>query len=459
MANIQKPVVFGELLKKHGMEVLNLMQTYKAVDDKGRYLHWHEFKRRVPSGVNKEAAWAAVKIARASVIKSLELHSECGSPFQLHITDFCHTVIHDIEQVNARLGGQSAPSSGHGENNKYLVDSLMMEEAISSAQLEGAATTRKVAKEMLVKERPPQNDDERMILNNYLLMKHAKFNKDQPLTVELICEFHRIATMGVKDEEVNPGQIRDSDDIFVGGTDGEVAHQPPKAELLIERMEALCNFANELHDGKDGRFFIHPVVKSIILHFMIGYEHPFRDGNGRTARCLFYWFMLKSGYWSFEYISISALLKEAPVQYGQSYLFTETDSFDLTYFIIYQLRIIERAVSEFIEYFESKKKEFYELMHWLDERGISKTLNYRQGHLLKKVVRNPGRIFTSKELTHDYDVSENTARKDLEKLASMKALAKIQEGKSFLYVARSDAAENLKKVKVDVRTLPKAVKL
>ncbi|MBJ2345532.1 MULTISPECIES: Fic family protein [Pseudomonas] len=459
MSGIQKPTDFGVLLKKHGVDVFELMSTYKAVDDKGRYLHWHEFKRRVPAGINKEAAWAAVKIARASGNKALDLNSECGQPFQLHITDFCHTVIHDIEQLNARLGGQAAPSSGHGENNKYLVDSLMMEEAISSAQLEGAATTRKVAKEMLVKELPPQNDDERMILNNYLLMKHAKFNKDEALSLELICEFHKIATVGVKDDEVNPGQVRDDDDIFVGGRDGEVAHQPPKAELLLDRIEALCNFANELHDGKDGRYFIHPVVKAIILHFMIGYEHPFRDGNGRTARCLFYWYMLKSGYWPFEYISISALLKEAPIQYGQSYLFTETDSFDLTYFVIYQLRIIERAINEFIEYFEAKKREFYELMHWLDERGISKRLNYRQGHLLKKVVRNPGRVFTAKELTHDYDVSENTARKDLEKLAEMKALAKIQEGKGYLYVSRSDAAENLKKVKVDLKDLLKVTTL
>ncbi|MNP20187.1 Fic/DOC family protein [compost metagenome] len=229
--------------------------------------------------------------------------------------------------------------------------------------------------------------------------------------------------------------------------------------MLLDRLEALCTFANEQHDGQDGRGFIHPVVKAIILHFMIGYEHPFVDGNGRTARCLFYWFMLKSGYWAFEYISISALLKEAPIQYGESYLFTETDSFDLTYFVIYQLRIIERAINQFIDYFESKKREFYELMEWLDVTGISKELNYRQGHLLKKIVRDPGRIFTAKELTHDYDVSDGTARSDLEKLVKMKALAKIKEGKSYLYVSRNDAVENLRRSKVDLKHVIKIKKL
>lgn len=453
MAKILKPKPFRVLLKEHAQVVFDLLADFKAVDSKGRYLHWHEFSRRVKSGINKEAAWAAVKIARSSGLKDLSLFSEDQQPFKLYMTDYCHKVIHDIEQLSGRLGGVAGSSAGHGQNTKYLVDSLMMEEAISSAQLEGAATTRKAAKEMLVKEREPQNDDERMILNNYLLMRHAKYNKDQPLSLELICEFHMIATLGVKDEEVTPGRFRETDDIFVGGRDDEVAHQPPKADLLLDRLENLCAFANEAHDGQDGRLFIHPVIKAVILHFMIGYEHPFRDGNGRTARCLFYWFMLKSGYWAFEYISISALLKQAPVQYGESYLFTENDDFDMTYFVLYQLKIIERAVAEFIQYFESKRREFYELMSWLDECGISKTLNYRQGHMLKKIIRNPGRIFISKELIHDYDISENTARKDLEGLVDLKALAKIKEGKSFLYVARSDAAENLRRGNVDLKTI------
>jgi Fic family protein len=456
---ILKPKPFSELLSSLSSDVFELMGTYQAVDSKGRYLHWHEFVRRVGKNVNKEAAWAAVKFARSSGQKNLSLVSESDSPFKIYMTDYAFKVIHDIEQLSGRLGGVAGSSTGHGQNTKYLVDSLMMEEAISSAQLEGASTTRKVAKEMLVKERTPKNDDERMIFNNYMLMRHAKYNKDEPLTLDLMCEFHKIATMGVKDEEVNPGQFRELDDIFVGGRDGEVAHQPPQAEILIDRLEKLCAFANEAHDGGHGRLFIHPVVKSIILHFMIGYEHPFRDGNGRTARCLFYWFMLKSGYWAFEYISISALLKQAPVQYGESYLFTETDDFDLTYFILYQLKIIERAVSEFIKYYEDKKREFYDLMDWLDKCGISKTLNYRQGDLLKKIIRNPGRIFISKELLHDYDVSENTARKDLEGLVELKALAKIKEGKSYLYVARSDAADNLKRGNLDLKVLIRKTQL
>ncbi|MGE1153208.1 Fic family protein [Pseudomonas kitaguniensis] len=444
MAKIHKPTDFGVLLKQHGLKIFELANTYKAVDDKGRYLHWDEFRRHPAPGVNKEAAWAATKMSRSYGSKTLELRSECDNPFLLYMTDFCSAVIHGIELVASRLGGESASSHKQRDDNKYLVDSLMMEEAISSAQLEGAATTREIAKDMLAKERAPQNDDERMILNNYQLMKSAKYNKGERLSIDLICEFHSIATAGINEENVHPGQVRDADDIFVGGAGDEVIHQPPQAALLPARLEALCLFANDRHDGQDGRAFIHPVVKAIILHFMIGYEHPFRDGNGRTARCLFYWFMLKSGYGSFEYISISTLLKQAPVQYARSYVYTETDSFDLTYFVIYQLRIIERAINEFMDYFEYKREEAEALVVWLDALRIKDDFNYRQAHFLKKVLAHPGRIFTPKELTHDYDISENTARKDLEKLVAMKALIKVQEGKGFLYLARDDAEANLK---------------
>lgn len=44
---------------------------------------------------------------------------------------------------------------------------------------------------------------------------------------------------------------------------------------------------------------------------MIAYMHPFVDGNGRTARALFYWYMLKSGYWLTEYLSISRVIAKS----------------------------------------------------------------------------------------------------------------------------------------------------
>ena len=48
----------------------------------------------------------------------------------------------------------------------YLISSIM-EEAIASSQMEGAATTREAAKDMLRKKISPKDKSQRMILNNY----------------------------------------------------------------------------------------------------------------------------------------------------------------------------------------------------------------------------------------------------------------------------------------------------
>jgi Fic family protein len=66
---------------------------------------------------------------------------------------------------------------------------------------------------------------------------------------------------------------------------------------------------------------------------MIGWIHPFTDGNGRTARAIFYWYMLKKGYW-LENLSISRIIKDTlKLNMKKSILYSEADGNDLGYFI------------------------------------------------------------------------------------------------------------------------------
>jgi len=446
MGIIARPPNFKEIIAGNPGEVFSLINKFGPIDAKGRYLAWDEFRRRNQEGADKNMAWAAVKLARLPLLRPLgDLVSEKNQPLSYCIPDSLQGYLHTIDRLcSPLLHATDTTVVSSGERNRYLVDSLMMEEAISSAQLEGAATTRKVAKAMLENEQPPRNEDERMVFNNFLLLKAAKANLEDSLSLELICHFHEIATHGTSNPHVTPGELRQADDIIVQGRDGETVHQPPMAANLSDRLARLCDFANTRHDGQEGRQFIHPAVKAVALHFMLGYEHPFADGNGRTARALFYWYMLKEGYWPFEYISISALLKEAAVLYGKSYLYTETDDFDLTYFLDYQLRTIDRAIRQFLAYLDRKKREYYDLMEWMDDSGLSAALNYRQGQLLRKALRHPGRVFTVKEVKHDFGVADNTARTDLQRLVALKVLAPVKDAKIVHYVARADARDSLR---------------
>lgn len=418
---------------------------YDVTDAKGNYLHWDKFKWRVPRA-DATDIWLAVKFKRYMQMKPLALLGSTGEVFTYCIPHSVDSKLHRIVKLAggsvAAIAGSKAPES---LQSKFLVSSLIMEEAISSAQLEGASTTREVAKKMLEEERIPLNEDERMILNNYLLLKHAELTRDEPLTLDLILDFHRIATQGTTENNVVPGEFRESDDIYVSDTEEEIAYQPPPFTDLPKRLHLLCTFANEDHSGDNGCEFLHPVIKAIILHFMIGYEHPFRDGNGRTARALFYWYMLKCDYDLFRYVSISKLLKDDPKGYGLSYLYTEKDQNDLTYFIDFQAEIILKAFEELQTYLESRSNEFQQVVKLLETTKYNSTLNFIQKDLVKKGAKEPGRIFTVKEVASSYDVSENTARTHLNVLCNLKLFMNTKDGRKTLYLSPSDLIDRLTK--------------
>ena len=410
---------------------------YKATDEKGRYLYWDKFKWRVKND-DPIKAWFATKWERLRNQKSIELLDEKGKAFVFCVPD---TLEAKLFQISNLVGKGIVPPNSI--KNRYLISSLVMEEAISSSQLEGASTTRKVAKDILVSKRKPKSMDEEMIVNNYLLMKELKRVKQEELSLDMMLEFHRIATKNLDSNGNVEGTFRQHDDIVItDGTDENILHQPPSFKSLTKRLQKLCDFANKNHSGKEGELFIHPIIKAVILHFMIGYEHPFSDGNGRTARAIFYWYMLKNGFDYFEYVSISKLLKEAPKQYALSYMYTEIDDNDLTYFIYYQMDIIIRAIDELLEYLEVKGEAFEEITELLRGSSLSESLNFLQKDIIQKSIKSPGRVFIVSEIASDYDVSINSARKYLSELVQLKILAQYKDGRTISYVA----LENLYKV-------------
>lgn len=434
----------SNLRKEYSVEdIVSQIGAYRPIDEKGRYLHWDEIRRRNDQYPKPGLAWFAIKSARHPILKKVPLVDIEGNPFFFCIPDSLQFLLHQIDKMAAgNIGAVDTEIISEGAQRRYLVQSLIMEEAITSAQLEGAATTRKVAKEMLKSERAPRDKSERMILNNYRMMRAAVEAKDQPLSLELILELHEIATDGAIDNDAEPGSFRQTDDVVVR-FDGETVFTPPLAKSVPERIEQLCTFAETDHSNADSSEFIHPVVKAVILHFMMGYIHPFGDGNGRSARALFYWFMLKSGYWLFEYVSISQLLRKAPAKYVKSYIYTETDEGDLTYFIDYQLHIIVRAIEELFAHLKEKQRSYYDFLSLLEDSDLIGALKPRQLDLLKKACREPGRIFTAASVGNEYAVTLNTARSDLEKLAELKLLLPHKAGKTKCYLAPADLMDKI----------------
>lgn len=129
------------------------------------------------------------------------------------------------------------------------------------------------------------------------------------LTRDVLLEIQSLLTQNTLEEENQQGRWRqDSDDILVA-TETELLHNPPNEEFLQNAIDQFITFFEE--DYNESRTFIHPLIRASIIHFWIGYLHPFCDGNGRTARALFYWYLMKNGYSLIPYIPISTAIKKS----------------------------------------------------------------------------------------------------------------------------------------------------
>ncbi len=390
------------------------------------YYYWDKLKYLVPKGITPEDFWAAIKYLRKSNYKEYSFYTCKLSLFE---TNKMQEILHNIDM---NFGGVLASSSIIPDKNRqYYLLSSIMEEAIASSQMEGASTTRKVAKEMLRKQAKPKDKSQQMILNNYNTIRFLSAHKNEGLTPELLLDIHRQITEKTLDNHEDEGRFRTDDNIVVvDGISGDIAHTPPSYKYLEESVVQLCNFVNE------DKTFIHPIIKAIILHFMISYLHPFVDGNGRTARSLFYWYMLKKGYWLTEYLSISRIIYKSKNQYEKAFLYTEHDDFDLGYFVQYNLKVFSEAFKDLQLYLERKSNEQSSLL----EYGIP-TLNERQNEIIRICVEKPKAIFTSKELETRFNVSVKTIRSDLESLVEKGLMETVALNKRLRGYTRSKVFE------------------
>ena len=408
----------------------------------GKYLHWDELRRRsAPDGLTHAEWWAAVTLARAASFQPLPLLDKQGAPFVFATPNPVSIALHHIDRDAAGQIRAAGDAPLQAESQRYLISSLI-EEAITSSQLEGASTTRKVAAAMLRSGRKPRDMSEKMIFNNYRAMDHLRSLREVRLTPEHVLELHRILTEDTLEDARDAGRYRCDDAVHVVDLrDNTALHVPPAHAELPQRMQRLCDFANA---DEASLPFVHPVLRAILLHFMLGYDHPFADGNGRTARALFYWSMAKSGYWLMEYTSISHILRKAPAQYMRAYLHTETDKNDTTYFLLHQLQTIRQAIAALHAYVAKKAHEQQETERMLaSSPALRGRFNHRQTALLNHALRNAGEAYRVDAHQRSHAVVYQTARQDLLALEALGLLEKTKQGNAFVFYAPTNLRDRL----------------
>lgn len=424
--HINQEELISAMILPQNIQIVNMIDKINEI-----FEYWDSIKyKKCPADCTSDQLWTLIKAAR--IKNSIKIWNKYG--VTLSLTNSMQRMCHNFDM---HWGGSWGDNSTIDSNNKeqYLISSLM-EEAIYSSQMEGAATTRKVAKEMLRKKMAPRDKSQQMIHNNYQTIQFIVEHKDEPLSEELLLQVHRLMTDNTMQTQEDAGRIRNNNDVVVeNGITHETVHTPPSYEEIPQFIEDLCSFFNE----KNPRQFIHPIIRGIVIHFMISYVHPFTDGNGRTARALFYWYMLRQGYWLTEYLSISRVIAKSKKSYEKAFLYTEADEMDIGYFVAYNLRVLEQSFQQLQNYIKRKQEEKKAASVFLRMGNF----NERQAQIIKMFADDPNALVTIKDLQIKFGVSPTTAKTDILLLLEKDLVSEIPLNKVKRSYVKGDKLDEL----------------
>lgn len=405
---IDRKTLVNALLKGIDPNIMPVVDKVNA-----DYEYWDKAKyKKLPEGFTPQMLWTNVKASRLR--STIPVWNKYG--INLCVTSQMQRLCHEFDMKFGSFW--EVEGNSQSAEKKYYLSSSLMEEAIYSSKMEGASTTRIVAKDMLRKKKSPQNKSQQMIVNNYNTIQYIVEHKEQPLTEELLLTIHRLMTEKTLDNPEDAGRFRTNDKVVVADmVEGDIIYSPPSFQEIPEFVESLCNFFN----NDNPRTFIHPIIRGIIVHFMLAFMHPFVDGNGRTARALFYWYMLKEGYKLTEYMSISRVIAKSKENYEKSFRYVENDGNDMGYFVAYNLKALETSFQQLREYIQRKQQEKKAASTFM----MAGNINYRQAIVLQRLKDEPDTIFTVKDVQEQFSVSSMTARKDLADLVQQGYLTEI----------------------------------
>jgi len=389
-----------------------------------RYFYFDDVKYCEDSPFkNPEDNWNLIKTYRTTKYEYLNF---ANHKFRYYISPSVSKNLHDFDLK--LMGGLQKNPILPSDRLEFFKNSLL-EEAVASSQVEGAATTTEVARDMLKSGRIPRNQSEQMIFNNLRAIEYISEFIKTPIDFKIIIELHKIMTANT-DADKYSGDFRKGEVFVTDHVDGEIAHIPPDWKEVEPLMDELCKFVN------DEENFIHPIIKASIIHFMIGYVHPFKDGNGRAARALFYWFLLKKGYSLVKNISISRVILESRTQYDKAFLKTEKDDNDLNYFIAYSIKIIRIAFEKLLSY-RDKKLEERKKANLIAYELLNKGLNKRQSDVTGYLYLKSKNTITLNSYSNKNDIVRQTASKDLNELIKLGLLTEDKSTKPYQYSIKS----------------------
>lgn len=214
-------------------------------------------------------------------------------------------------------------------NPTLFLDTIYLQEAKASSEVENIITTNDELYKSLVAEKKIENTSTKEVLSyKEALWLGLEKLKEKPFITTNLC------ISIVQCIKQNKSSIRTTPGTTLSNTKGEVIYTPPSGEDVIrEKLANLEKFVNEDNS-------IDPLIKMAIMHYQFEAIHPFTDGNGRTGRILLLLYLKASGLLDMPAIYLSEYIIKNRADYYKS-LRGVTEDNDWETYILYMLEMIE----------------------------------------------------------------------------------------------------------------------
>jgi len=366
--------------------------------------------------------WRETEEDRRRKANSLELLNKSGKPFWFVLSPALLSLISEIERNRGFLASLKLP--------KKFLDHLASEkekkEAYYSSHIEGAVTSLEVA--LLHLNKPSRKDygDEslQMIVNNRDALEYIQKQSSHSFSHEMIYELHKILVWNThKKRPITVGKYRKGP-IYVVDGQGQVVYEGPPAAEVMRMMDFYVQWINRASE-------VHPLLKAALVHLYFVHVHPFDDGNGRSARALSNLYLMKQDYQFINFLAPSDYFDHHRGEYYRAIQNAEAHASDATFFILYYLTALAEQLKD-VQAEIQKEKKVNDVRDLLSANAQAR-LDKKQIKALQWMLEHSEKMTTTKYCKLG-KCSDETARKDFNRLLAAGLIQKIGDGRTTGYI-------------------------
>ena len=265
--------------------------------------------------------------------------------------------------------------------------------------------------------------DKQEVLNYLKALEQIPGNATlKVLTPAGLCHIHKTVTRGTLDNPKDEGVFRDCRVAVVDKATGRVVFEPPAAAMVRPLIDDFLQWFNSPVVYK-----IDPVLQAGISHYELVRIHPFVDGNGRTARVLASLSLYRRGFDVKRFFALDDYYDHDRPAYYSALKNVDSKTLDLTAWLEY----FTGGVAESITAVKQRVIGLSRDVRALKERGqIALTARHMK---IVEYLTDKGRI-SNRELRVLFGISDEAARKEINKLVKLGVVRPNGRGRSLHYL-------------------------